>query len=378
MIFVKREELQVGMRLARPVYNKNGVLLYERNSKLTSQGIDSIRNFGLIGMFILEPAEPAPPMTQEDIEFERFQTMTVFLIQEELNKIMMTKKSVKLQTIVASILKSYGHLDHKIHFIQNLRSKDDCVCKHALNVAILSAMICHKMNLKREDQQEIVSAAILHDMGELTLNPDLWEQEELSDMDLVRKAAAQRDGINLIGDVFSSSPNMKRICFQCNTIHARLRDGQSLDNMKVVPGAKVLLVANQYDEMTAMQYGRAPESEVAVLRYMQERPEIFDPDVVEALADCIQILMPGISVELSNGDKALVIQENPHDILHPMVLSFSDNSIIDLGNRFIYGDIEIVDIMKTMDNRHIMDTESLRRQGFQVEEPDYVPAKEES
>ncbi len=69
MLFVKSDDLKTGMRLARPIYNKNGVLLYERNSKLTMQGIMSIKNFGLIGIYILEPAEPVPPMTQADIDF---------------------------------------------------------------------------------------------------------------------------------------------------------------------------------------------------------------------------------------------------------------------------------------------------------------------
>ena len=71
MIFVPTDELKVGMRLAKPIYNKNGVLLYERNTKLTLQGIYSVKNFELIGLYILEPAEPLPPMTPEDVEFER-------------------------------------------------------------------------------------------------------------------------------------------------------------------------------------------------------------------------------------------------------------------------------------------------------------------
>ena len=67
MQFKRTEDLKTGMRLARPIYNRDGVLLYERNSKLTTQGIVSIRTFGLIGIYILEPAEPVPPMTPEDI-----------------------------------------------------------------------------------------------------------------------------------------------------------------------------------------------------------------------------------------------------------------------------------------------------------------------
>ena len=71
MQFVRKEKLKEGMRLAKPIYNKKGVLLYDRNSKLTRQGIESVSNFGLIGLYILEPAEPLPPMTEEDMEIIR-------------------------------------------------------------------------------------------------------------------------------------------------------------------------------------------------------------------------------------------------------------------------------------------------------------------
>ena len=125
MLFVKTEDLKQGMRLARPIYNKNGVLLFERDSRLTKQGIDSVKNFGLIGLFVLEPAEPVPPMTQEDLDFERFQTMAVFQIKDELDYIVRMGKPSKLQSIVDSLIKNYGHLDRSINFVQNLRSGED-------------------------------------------------------------------------------------------------------------------------------------------------------------------------------------------------------------------------------------------------------------
>ena len=46
MKFVKSDDLKLGMRLAKPIYNRDGVMLYERNSKLTRQGIVSIQNYG--------------------------------------------------------------------------------------------------------------------------------------------------------------------------------------------------------------------------------------------------------------------------------------------------------------------------------------------
>ena len=113
MIFVKREELKIGMRLAKPIYNKKGVLLYERDSKLTMQGIESVKNFGLIGIYVLEPAEPLPPMSEEDIEFERFQSIAEFTIEEELKNMQKNHKQSGLRLFVDKIISNYGRLDHK-------------------------------------------------------------------------------------------------------------------------------------------------------------------------------------------------------------------------------------------------------------------------
>lgn len=378
MIFVKREKLKVGMRLARPIYNKNGVLLYERNSKLTSQSIDSIKNFGLIGLFILEPAEPVPPMTQADIDFERFQTMCVFSLQDELDKIIQTKKSSKIQVVVSSIITNYGHLEKKINFVQNLRSKEDYLYKHSLNVAILCAMITHVMNLPVAEQLESVHAATVHDIGKLAASKALMEKDDLNASEKEGMRAAEAAGFELLESVFSSSPNIKRICAQSAKNLENMEKGESSDSMKMVMGAKVLTVAETFDTMTAMRYDKEPASEVAALKYLLENPKYFDKKVVKGLIDAINILVPGVSVELNTGEKALVLVANQDNILRPTVLCFDDNSIIDLSNERIYGDLEITDIMKTMDNRYIMDTELLKRQGIKVEEPVYVEVPKES
>ena len=47
MKFVRTEDLKAGMRLAKPIYNKKGVLLYERNSALTAPGIASAKKISV-------------------------------------------------------------------------------------------------------------------------------------------------------------------------------------------------------------------------------------------------------------------------------------------------------------------------------------------
>lgn len=336
MQFVKISDLKPGMRLARPIYNKNGVLLFDRDSKITEPGIANIANFGLIGLFILEPAEPCPPMTPEDIEFERFQTINVFSLQEEVSKIKTTGKSIKLSIINANVLKSYGHLDNKINFNQSLRSEDDATYKHALNVAILAAMMSNKLNIRLEERTDVVSSALLR--GNLP-------------MDIIEKQ-------------FSSSPNIKRYMTQAEHIEKGAETGVLEGNVKLMTGGKILAVASTFDNMTSMQMDKEPESEVSAIKFMLDKPGIFDKDVVMSLVDSVNILVPGVCVELNTGSKALVIAENRADLFRPMVLCFDTNEIVDLGNKMMYGDMEIVDIMKTMDNRHVIDTNMLNSMGM--------------
>lgn len=372
MQFVKSEDLKVGMRLARPIYNRNGVLLYERNSKLTGQGIMSIKAFGLIGIFILEPAEPVPPMTEDDIEFERFQMMQVFGIEEEMKRMWGTRKAGKIETIVSNITKGYGSLDHKINFIQGLRSREDYLYKHSLNVAMLCAMLSHVLQVGAQRQHSVIRAAVLHDVGQLKLPRELIGKNDLNEEEKKILDAKQSEGFRILDEVYADDPSVKRICSQCYRFIRDFQEGRKPGG-QIAPEARIMIVAQTFDQMTAMQFGQSPASEVAALRHLLDHPKVYDEDVVAALIASIHILAPGTSVELSNKEKALVISANPADILRPVLLNFRDNTIVDLslpGNR----KIEITDIMKTMDNRHVMDTELLKRQGFHVEEPKYVDA----
>ena len=369
MRFVKSEDLKTGMRLARPIYNKNGVLLYERNSKLSGQGIVSIRNFGLLGIFILEPAEPVPPMTRADVEFERFQTMCVFSIREELDSIAKTGRAQKTRQIASEIIRNYGHLDAKINFLQNLRSKEDYTYKHSLNVAILCAMITNVMNMMVEEQRETVQAALVHDIGKIMrFEEEIAAGGPLADLTTEAKEIA---GHAFLEEAFSSKPNIKRICSQAQKLLSSIKTGEDTSSIRLVNGARVLAVAETYDRMTAMKFNEEPASEVEALKYLLNHPKVFHEKVVDALIKSVNILVPGVSVELNTGEKALVLAANEKDILRPRTLMFRDNSVRDLADPDME-ELEIKDIMRTLDNRHVMDMDLLKKSGIQVEEEEYV------
>lgn len=355
MIYVKADDLKVGMRLARPIYNRQGTLLYGRNDKITRQGIESVKNFGLIGLYILEPAEPLPPMSEEEMEFERFQTMGVFSLKEDLDNIMRGKRPENLMKQTDELVGRFGSLYHKIHFNQNLRSPEDYVYKHSLNVAILSALIANRAGFGIMQKTEVVVAALLHDLGKLSLQPQLrgrTDNLELEEKTSIAKAVIS--GIEKISNAFRMPAGVKETLMElCQFLYLPERAPERMSEV-----VKVLLVANAYDECTAMQLGMNPHSEVEALRMLTGNPELYDMTTINHLINSILVLYPGVCVELTNSEKGLVLTENSTDVLKPIVLGFDTNQVYDLSSK--QATVEIRDIMKTMDNRIKVDPERLK------------------
>ncbi len=368
MKFVKWEDLKSGMRLARPIYSKSGVLLYERDAKLTAASIESVKNFGLLGIYILEPAEPLPPMSEEDLAFEKFEIKTVSSLQDEISRILTTKKQRNLPTIVSQIIRQYGHLEGKVHFYQNLRSKDDFVCRHMFNTAILCAMIASRLNIPIEDRLVLVTAALVHDIGKLTSrNPAVFGGETDKGM-LSSMYEDAIHGADILEECFSTDGSrLKRISQQALRAERASALGEEIETKKMSIEAKILLVASRYDEITGMSLTGESLSEVKAVMEFQDKDDLYDPGVVQALVDSVFILFPGVSVVLNTGEKALIINENQENILKPTVITFRMNMIMDLSLHE-YSDMRVVDVMKTLDNRYIMDQNAIAQAGISVPE----------
>lgn len=363
MQFVKTADLKPGMRLAKPIYNRMGVLLYERDTRLTLQGINSIENFGLIGIYILEPAEPVPPLSREDLEFEQFQTIFVFKLKENMDKLQAEQPPETLPELAETIYQHYGTLDHKMNFAQTLRSSADFVYKHAISTAILTAMICNELHISRKEQLNLITAALLMDLGYLFVPQAILdkgenlttEDQEFIQTNLERGYETLRPQYNDYNLPKETLELIQHKVFQGSKT-LKPKEGSNVHRLYL----EILRVADKFDRMTAMNINKPPVSEIAAMNYFSDHKRSYNAKVVAALAECIHILPTGSCVDLSDGEKALVLAENAADFSHPMILLFRDNQVYDLSDMKTIQKFHIVDIMRTMDNRIAIDAETLK------------------
>ena len=368
MIFVKVDDLKAGMRLGKPIYNKNGVLLYDRDTKLTMQAIYGIKNFNLMGLYILEPAEPVPPMTEDDINFERFQTMSVFSIREDLDLIAMGKKDKGLDWLCSLVIKNYSTLDHKINFVQSLRSSEDFVYKHVLNVAILSALIGGQLGVKGGRLNSIIKAAVLHDIGVTRLN----EVPDGANVDPEIRRVIKSNTDDILRTYGELDEEVLKLISQMQELYVREGTGDEVpEALRMNVNANILFVADTYDRLTAMKSETEPTSEILAIRHLLDNEDTYDPMIVNALIKAINILYPGVCVELevtkeqitgevtTRIEKGLVIRGNEDAIFEPIVIAFNTNTMYDISLPTVKSEVKIIDVMKTMDNRIQLDHDLL-------------------
>lgn len=363
MMFYKPEELRAGMRLAKQIYNKQGVLLYERGLVLTDQIINSVRKFGLLGVMVLEPAEPLPPITAEEQEFEQLQTAYMFRLRDSLIAISKGKQPEDLPALVADLIRKFGSLDHSVTFSQTIRSSEDYNYKHAVCTAILCAMMGHRLNLPASSMNDLVTAALLADFGYLYVPREIMakHEDELTNVDLVSIDQYRTKALHLF--------NQERNPFDLSdsvftTLNEFLKVSRKEDP-KIVTASfhlntKILMVADKYDRMTAMSLNYQPVTSVQALRHLQKQTMLYEPSIVGALSAAISILPVGQCVELSSNRRGMIVSATPGDQFHPQVLDLSTNAIYDLSSPKLRDVIEVKDLLTTMDQRYKFDEESIK------------------
>lgn len=363
MKFYKPNELRAGMRLAKQIYNKQGVLLYERGLILTNQIITSVQKFNLLGVLILEPDEPLPPISAEEQEFEQLQTAYMFRLRDSLVLISKGQKPEDFPELVSDIIRKFSAFDHPVAFSQTIRSSEDYNYKHTVCTAILSAMIAHQLNLPAAAMNDLISAALLADFGYLYVPRDIMAKPEdsLTSVDLLSIEQYRTKALRLLQpetNPFDLSSNTFTTLSEFLTV-ARKEDPRLL-TASFHLNTKILMVADKYDRLTAMSLSYQPVSSLQALRHLQKQEMLYDASVVSALSSAVSILPVGQCVELSEHRHGMILSQTPGDQFHPQVLDLSTNAVYDLNNPKLRDVLKVTDLLTTMDQRYQFDEQSLR------------------
>ena len=363
MKFYKPEELRAGMRLAKQIYNKQGVLLYERGLVLNDQIIASVQKFGLLGVLILEPAEPLPPISAEEQEFEQLQTAYMFRLRDSLIAISKGQPAEDLSALVSDIVRRLGAINHPVSFSQTIRSSEDYNYKHAVCTAIFSAIIAHRLSLPASAMSDLITAALLADFGYLYVPREIMSKHEddLTSIDLLSIEQYRAKALQLLKK--DTNPfGLSESTFTTLTefLQVSRKEDPKLVTASFHLNTKILMGADKYDGMTAMSLNYQPVTSVQALRHLQKQEMLYDVSIVNALSTALSILLFLFFFFFFSFFFSMIVSQTPGDQFHPQVLDLATNTLYDLSSPKLRGVIEVKDLMTTMDQRYNFDEKSLR------------------
>ena len=220
--------------------------------------------------------------------------------------------------------------------LHNLRSFDDSVYAHCLNVALISRMIGKWLKIPAEDLETLTLAGLLHDIVK-TLIPDdfLNQQEKLTDEEYDLLCQHSKLGYDLLMPLPLDS-HVKKAAL----MHHERCDGSGYPNKCTTDDiddyANIIAIADVYDAMTAARTYRAPLCPFQVIaEFEKDGLQKYKPKFILTFLEHIASTYQNNHVLLSDGRAANIVLLNRNHLSRPLV-QLENGECIDLARSELY------------------------------------------
>ncbi|MCI7129702.1 MAG: HD domain-containing protein [Lachnospiraceae bacterium] len=272
-------------------------------------------------------------------EYSLHSTMVTHVLKEQLEGFVFEKKPLDFETLLSSVKSLITPGQTVIQYfdmLHNLRSSDDSVYSHSLNVAMISRILGKWLKWSSSDLDSLVLAGLLHDIGKITIPPEILNKEgKLTDEEFEQIRWHPRAGYELIRDLKIDS-RIKKATLQ----HHERCDGSGypmkVDEIMLDDFAMVVAIADVYDAMTAARKYRAPLCPFQVIReFERDGYHKYKTEFLLTFLRHIATTYQNNRVILSDGQAAKIILLNQNSLSDPLV-QLNDGSCIDLATSPLY------------------------------------------
>ena len=213
-----------------------------------------------------------------------------------------------------------------------MRSVDDSIYAHSLNVALITGMLGKWLKMSKEDFDLLILAALLHDIGKAKIPPEIlnkpgkYTDEEFA---LVRKHPT------LGYEILLQYPQLDNRVKNAALMHHERCDGsgypQNLKGTEIDDFAQIIAIADVYDAMTAARSYRAPLCPFQVIAaFEKDGLAKYNPKFILTFLEHIASTYQQNRVLLSDGRGANIIMLNKQSLSRPIV-QLGDGSCLDLS-----------------------------------------------
>jgi HD-GYP domain-containing protein (c-di-GMP phosphodiesterase class II) len=211
--------------------------------------------------------------------------------------------------------------------LQQLQRFDAHIFSHVVNVSVLSMAIGLEQDLDGHTLEELALGALLHDIGEVRLPLNLFRKGDAltaSERDLLHQHPAL--GRTVVHDSPELTEAIRRIIVE----HHERYDGSGypsqLRGEAIALLSQLVGLVDVYDALVTSRYGRPAMTPPQAIRqiYKLGLAGQFHKTQVEHMIQCLGVYPIGSLVELSTGERAVVVSTKPELSVKPSLKIICD------------------------------------------------------
>lgn len=254
-------------------------------------------------------------------------------------------------------------------FISKLKTHDKYTYTHNLNVSIFSIAFASCLGLGVENIKIIGLSGLFHDIGKMMIDQDVLNKPgklTVSEFEEIKKHPAI--GYSLLQ---ADPKHQADVCKATLQHHEKFSGGGYPDDLKFTEISNQAMLISIVDVFDALTSDRIYKPRIDLHRALgilfNLKGTAFNPVLVDKFIKFLGVYPVGSVVELANGKRAIVVEQNNSNLLRPKV-----RVIMDKNNKYCSAeDIDLLDSAH-VDDKSFEIVETIRTEDCRVNVLSYL------
>lgn len=324
-----------GMVVAEDVYTFNNQMIIAAGTVLDDKMITRMK-FYSVATIIINKEETVTPVTVTETqvistknseEFQYYKTelpVAINTLKGEIHHLVTSSSSNVDQNAllkgVSRLLKKSRNGIHVFDMLHCLRDLNDQTFAHSINVSLICYVLGSWLGFSRKELETLTLSGILHDIGKVTLPPELiLKPTKLTDDEYETIKTHSVRGYNILREKDVDN----HVKFSAMMHHERC-DGSGypmgLRADQIDSHAKIVAIADVYEAMTSARVYRNAVCPFEVIHILEDEGMTkYDTQYLMCFLEHLTLSYINSNVRLSNGTEGKIVMLNKHSLSRPVV-----------------------------------------------------------
>jgi HD-GYP domain-containing protein (c-di-GMP phosphodiesterase class II) len=322
------ENITSGMKLAKPLYSAEGIVLLTAGIEITERFVTRLKELDVTYIYVedeLTQDIDIPDVISEKTRVEAVSTAKQIIEQIKVGRGVDASQAKKVSNmLVDELCQNHGVM---LNFV-DMRTSKDYLFSHCVNVSVLAIMTGINFGFDELRLRDLGVGALLHDVGKTQISQEVLNKK---DRLTVTELAEIKKHPVLGFEILRKNPDISLVSAHCAFQHHERFDGtgypRGLKDDEIHQFAQIVAIADVYDALTSdSSYRQAVSVYEALAIILKAGGTYFNEELVNRFVENIAVYPIGSVIRLNNNQIGVVVDISREYKTKPVVRIILDEN----------------------------------------------------